>query len=312
MTGTAVVIGCGGTIGGAWVVAALHALADQTGLDPRDADVLQGTSAGAELVTMLGSGIGVDELVAMQRGTATDSRLRAHVAATPSGIPPVPRLPLLAPALLRRRSGHAALTGMAPTGRGDASWLQRLADGMGATGGGEWLPHGGARMVAYDVRSGDRVAFGAPGGPTVSVGEALRASWAIPGWMPPVAVDGRLFVDGGAASTASVDLVSAADAHTVYVIAPMASAVGERVPGVGGAVEDRLLRRPMSAGLAAEIETARARGQTVIPILPTTQDLRGLGANFMRRSHRVDAFGSSMRTAPHTVRAALSRSGVGA
>ncbi|MFN3338465.1 MAG: patatin, partial [Dietzia sp.] len=45
-------LGCGGTIGGAWTIAALYALAEQTGLDPRDADVLQGTSAGAELVTM--------------------------------------------------------------------------------------------------------------------------------------------------------------------------------------------------------------------------------------------------------------------
>ena len=42
----------GGTIGGAWIVAALHALAEQTGSDPAGADVLQGTSAGAEIVSL--------------------------------------------------------------------------------------------------------------------------------------------------------------------------------------------------------------------------------------------------------------------
>lgn len=53
---TALVIGCGGTIGGAWAVAALDELARQTGWDPADASVLQGASAGAEMVTMLGGG----------------------------------------------------------------------------------------------------------------------------------------------------------------------------------------------------------------------------------------------------------------
>lgn len=34
MDRTAIVIGCGGTIGGAWAIAALHALAEQTGSSP--------------------------------------------------------------------------------------------------------------------------------------------------------------------------------------------------------------------------------------------------------------------------------------
>lgn len=64
----ALAIGCGGTIGGAWIVAALHALKEQTGWDPREASVLQGTSAGAEIVTMLGGGASVDDLVASEGG----------------------------------------------------------------------------------------------------------------------------------------------------------------------------------------------------------------------------------------------------
>lgn len=298
----ALVIGCGGTIGGAWIVAALHALQEQTGWDPREASVLQGTSAGAEIVTMLGGGASVDDLVAMHRGTSTDERLSEHIEATPPSLPPLPALRLLNPSLLRSQNGLAAATGIAPTGRADATWLQRLASGFANTSG--WLDHPGARMVAFDYQRGERVAFGAPGAPKATAGEALRASWGVPGWMPPVSIGDRKFVDGGAASTASVDLISHDDADLIYVITPMASESGVRAPGLGGILEHRLLRRPMSKVLDAEVATARARGIEVVVIQPDAADLAGLGANFMLRGKRLAAFESAMTTAPKTVRRA--------
>jgi NTE family protein len=300
---TALVIGCGGTIGGAWTVAALHALVEQTGWDPATASVLQGTSAGAELVTMLGGGASVDDLVAMHLGTSTDERLRRHIADTPASFPPIPLPGLLNPRLLRTQRGLAAATGVAPVGRGDASWLQRLAGGFTGTSG--WVAHPGVRMVAFDYRRGERVAFGSPGAPRAGTGEALRASWAIPGWMPPVTIGDRHFVDGGAASTASVDLIGRDDADLVYVIAPMSSERGCRAPGFGGLAEDRLLRRPMSEGLDREVAAVRARGTQVVVIRPDDADLAGLGAHFMRRDRRRAAFDAALRTAPATVKRAL-------
>ncbi|MCV7194010.1 patatin-like phospholipase family protein [Mycolicibacterium brumae] len=302
MTRRALVIGCGGTIGGAWIIAALSALCDEISVAAGDFDILQGTSAGAEMVTMIGGGVRVEDLVAMQRGQSADPRLSAHLADTPSNLPPLPAPRLLNPRLLRSQSGLAALTGIAPEGRGDASWLQRLADGFAE---GPWLAHPGSRMVAFDIDVGRRVAFGAPGAPTATVGEALRASWAIPGWMPVVAVDGHRYVDGGARSTASVDLIGADEADVIYVIAPMASAAGQRVPGIGGLLEDALLRRPMSKTLDEEVAAARARGTTVVVITPDRADLAGLGPNFMDRGHRRAAFEAAMVTAPKTVRRAL-------
>jgi NTE family protein len=306
VTRQALVIGCGGTIGGAWAVAALSALCAETGCQPKDFDVLQGTSAGAEIVTMLGGGATVDDLVAMHSGTATDPRLREHLAETPASLPPIPGLRLLNPRLLRSQTGLAALTGIAPTGRGDSGWLQRLADGFAE---GTWLPHRGARMVAFDVDRGERVVFGSPGAPRAGVGEALRASWAIPGWMPPVTIDGRRYVDGGARSTASVDLIGADEADLVYVIAPMASQPGDRAPGLGGLIEQRLLRQPMSRTLRDEVAAVRSRGTTVVTITPDNRDLAGLGGNFMDRAHRRAAFDSAMTTAPATVRRALAAAG---
>ncbi|WP_135455934.1 patatin-like phospholipase family protein [Mycobacterium sp. DL99] len=300
---TALAIGCGGTIGGAWIVAALHALAEETGWDPRDAAVLQGTSAGAELVTMLGGGATVSDLVAMQRGASTDERLRRHIADTPAGIPPIPIPRPLNPKLLGSQRGLAAATGIAPVGRGNAGWLQRLADGFSVSSG--WVAHPGVRMVAFDYQRGERVVFGTPGAPAATAGEALRASWAVPGWMPPVTISGRQFVDGGAASTASVDLITSDDADTIYLITPMASEPGTRAPGFGGMLEHRLLRRPMSIGLDREVAAVRARGTQVVVIRPDAADLEGLGSHFMRRGRRESAFEASMRTAPATVRRAL-------
>ncbi|KJR05609.1 patatin, partial [Gordonia sihwensis] len=90
MTKTALVIGCGGTIGGAWAIAALDELTRQTGWDPAEATVLQGTSAGAEMVTMLAGGFTAADLADMQAGRATSPILRAHSAATPPSLPPLP------------------------------------------------------------------------------------------------------------------------------------------------------------------------------------------------------------------------------
>ncbi len=297
---TALVIGCGGTIGGAWTVAALHALAEQTGWDPRDAAVLQGTSAGAELVTMLGGGATVADLVAMHRGTSSDERLRRHIADVPASLPPIPLPRPLSPRLLGSERGLAAATGIAPVGRGNADWLQRLADGFSGPSG--WPAHPGVRMVAFDYRRGERVVFGAP---TATAGEALRASWAVPGWLPPVTIGDRHLVDGGAASTASVDLVAHDVADTIYVITPMASEAGTRAPGFGGILEHALLRRPMSHGLEQEVAAVRDRGTQVVVIRPGAADLAGLGAHFMRRGRRRQAFEAAMHTAPATVRRAL-------
>ncbi|MHC9297148.1 patatin-like phospholipase family protein [Mycobacterium sp. LTG2003] len=299
----ALVIGCGGTIGGAWAVAALHALAQHTGADPRDAAVLQGTSAGAEIVTMLGGGVSVADLVDMHRGASADDRLRRHIAATPPSVPPFPFPGMLNPRLLTTQRGLAALTGVAPIGRGNADWLQRLANGFSEPTG--WVAHSGTRMVAFDYRRGERVVFGAAGAPAATAGEALRASWAVPGWLPPVTIGRRRFVDGGAASTASVDLIAPHEAETIYVIAPMASEQNTRAPGFGGVLEERLLRRAMSRGLDREVAAVRARGTHVVVIRPDSADLAGLGALFMRRSRRRAAFESAMRTAPDTVRRAL-------
>ena len=73
----ALVLGCGGVAGGAWSIAALHHLEQKLDWDARDADILIGTSAGAVLATLLGSGVSVDQLLAIKGiGEKTLAKMR--------------------------------------------------------------------------------------------------------------------------------------------------------------------------------------------------------------------------------------------
>ncbi|MFT3899357.1 MAG: patatin-like phospholipase family protein [Gordonia sp. (in: high G+C Gram-positive bacteria)] len=315
MTKTALAIGCGGTIGGAWSIAALSALAEHLKWDPRTADVIQGTSAGSEIATMLGGGFTAGDLVDMQLNMPVDARLAAHVADTPASFPPIPRPSLPSLRTLTRRGGHRALVGIAPRGRGDAAWLDRLATSV-CPPGSAWVDHKGIRLVAYRPDDDTRVAFTGPGEATgdnpalssaATLSQALRASWGIPAWMPAVQIGRHEYCDGGAASTASIDLIGADEADVVYVIASMAGLDDVRGPGVGGLLESTLLRKPMSAVLRREVEQVRARGTRVVVISPTADDLANLGPNFMNRDHRAAAFERSLTSTRETVARALDR-----
>lgn len=298
-------IGCGGTLGFAWTVAALASVRDALDWDPREATAIIGTSAGAEFVTMLGSGVGVDELVAMQLGDpAARPELLAHIASAPGKVPPLPRLGIGNPRLVARRDLPflSRMSGIAPVGGGDPSWLTTLAESLAP--GDAWLPHPCAHMVSMDYKTGRRVAFGAQGAPKATVGEALRASWAIPGWFPPVTIGGVRYIDGGAASTASVDLLLPLALDELVVLAPMASRTLKPARGAAR-IERGALRNSMSEGLDREIDLVRAAGTRVLRIDATDDDLAVMGANFMDSRRRLATFESSLRTTRASVKREL-------
>ncbi|MFD0508407.1 patatin-like phospholipase family protein [Streptomyces chiangmaiensis] len=64
------VLGAGGSLGAAWTIGALCALEDAYGWDPRSADVILGTSAGAIVGSALALGTRPCELRDHQRGHA--------------------------------------------------------------------------------------------------------------------------------------------------------------------------------------------------------------------------------------------------
>ncbi|MFF8972763.1 patatin-like phospholipase family protein [Streptomyces sp. NPDC014995] len=298
------VLGCGGTLGAAWTIAALHSLQQALRWDPRDADVLVGTSAGAEVAAMLGSGIGVEDLLAAQLARAgSPPELLRHFSTPPRRLPPRPALFPGSPALARRALERtvpalAGLSGLLPQGRGDTGRLTALADFLAP--GAQWVRHPATWLVATDFDTGRRTVFGHPETPWVALRDALRASWAVPGWFPPVHIDGRRYADGGVRSTASADLLVSHGLDEVYVIAPMSSPPTGPRRGLGRA--EALLRRVMTRTLDAECAALRATGTRVTRIEPTAADLKVMGGNFMDGRRRPAVLETALRTTRAVVR----------
>jgi len=283
-------VGCGGTLGFAWTAIALQAVQRDLDWDARTADVLIGTSAGSEMVALLGSGRSVDEVVAALDGKSDDPVLTRHVAHHPRlRLPRLswPARGLTARGLRGEVDLTAALAGLLPAGRGDATWLRDLGDQIEVTHPATW-------MVAADAATGARVAFGSPDAPKVGLGDAIAASWAIPGWFPPVRLAGRTYLDGGTISSVSADLLVPLDLDEVIVVAPMTS--DPPVPATGLARLERLLRRRMTRGLNREVAMLRAAGTRVVRIEPRPAELAVMGFNFM-----------DVRRRPATIAAARSQ-----
>ncbi|HEY0890240.1 MAG TPA: patatin-like phospholipase family protein [Nocardioides sp.] len=301
-------IGCGGTLGFAWTTVALCAVEEALAWDVRTADVLVGTSAGAEIVAALGSGRGARDLLdALEDSLAVDPVLERHVTTHPGQLPPLPRPGLPGLGLLRAglagRSAYTALAGLLPRGTGDASWLREYGDALAGPDG--WTAHPDTWIVAADAGTGRRVAFGSPGAPPASLGDAVAASWAIPGWFPPVEIAGRSYVDGGAVSSVSADLLLDANLDEVVVVAPMTTHGGVR--GRGADRLERLLRGQMTRGLDREVRRLEQAGVRVIRIEPGAAELRAMGPNFMDLSRREATLAAARAAVPATVARATAR-----
>lgn len=317
------VLGCGGTLGAAWTMAALLEIERSLGWDARTAAAIIGTSSGAEIASLLGTGVSVRAMVDAAVGAdGADEGLVRHFASPPPSWPPRPtnditsaRLALRVRSASRGRPGVrplVALTSLLPVGRGDATSLERLVDARVSMGG--WATHPATYVVAVDLGDGQRTAFGK----RVGVGsierrpplrDALRASWAIPGWFPPVRIDGRLWTDGGVASPTSADLLVDESLDEVVVVAPMASTKQGRRRGF--ARVEGLVRRAMTRTVDVEVAQLERAGVAVLRVEPSAEDLAAMGPNLMDRSRRLAVLESSLRTTRRTIGAARARSIVG-
>lgn len=295
------VLGCGGTLGMAWSVGILHELEQAWGLDMREADVIVGTSAGAELACMLGGGVSIKELrLAQLRDLSAPAWLANHLRADPGRFPPRPALALGSPRLLARAiagrtSVLAGICAALPMGRADPGWLKQLAERMASAEG--WVTHKAVWLVAADFDTGERVVFGSPNAPQASLAEALQASWALPGWLAPVEIAGRRYVDGGVLSPASADLLAPLELDEVIVVAPMASSEPGRPVGMLSRAE-RIVRRQMTRTLDRELAVLEESGARVTRLEPIGRDLAAMGGNFMdarRRSATLVSATASIR-----------------
>jgi NTE family protein len=303
------VLGAGGVLGAAWSIGALNAIAEVEGFDPRDADVIVGTSAGSVLAALLGSGLTPQQLADHQRGLPLPHRIGFdwdYDRATGGALPSRPRLAVGSPALLRKTvvaPRHvpplAVLAALTPPGNGTLEQVGRMVASVAGDDG--WVPREGVYVMSLDYDTGRRVAFGRPGSPPARIEDAVMASCAIPGWYSPVTINGRRYIDGGAWSTSNADVVAREDVDEVYVLAPMASFVLDHPHKLSGRIERRV-RRQLTRRLLHEADRVRATGAAITVLTPGPEDLEVIGANMMDPRRRLAVLETSLRTSVAALR----------
>ncbi len=220
------VLGGGGITGAAYEIAALMTIRLATGWDPNDAEVVVGTSSGAYVSALVrNEALNLDSLVLPSDDRqAVAERIRSHIFTKRPGVAVGDWMRYgLGPGL--RRPGLTMFLGSPARydAKGLASWVTTQIGSDAARG---W-PVKPTALVAYDLRTRTRAAFGTEGAPTVSIADAVAASSAIPLIFHPYAIGDRLYVDGGVSSGTHADLVLGAGGplDLVLVIAPMAASV---------------------------------------------------------------------------------------
>jgi NTE family protein len=261
--GHALVLGGGGVAGIAWMTGLLAGLAD-AGQDVTGADVVIGTSAGANVAAQLGSGRSLEELLARQVDPALQSReLMAVVDWARFAADIQPYLDGAGtPAEQLRGFGRFAL---------DADTVpeqDRLAVIESRLPSREW-PVTPTKLTAVDCVSGELTVFEAASG--VSLVEAVAASSAVPGIWPPVTIEGRRYMDGGVRSADNADL--AEGAARILVISPLGM--------------DSPLPTPLP--LREVLTSLKEGGATVTVISPDEASAAAIGTNPLDPATRVPA-----------------------
>jgi NTE family protein len=304
------VLGAGGVLGAAWMVGALMAVEEVLDVDVREYDELLGISAGSILTALIGCGVSVDDLYEHQNGTEIlVGPLAGHPWDYDNAIggswPPRPQLRVGAGGMLVRNVGRlrrmppaTVLAALTPLGRGALHRVGELVASVTQPSG--WAPRAGVSVVALDYDSGRRVLFGRPGAPRPPLPLAVMASCAVPGWFAPQPIDGRRYVDGGAWSPTSADLMRGLDLDEVLVIAPTTGFGISAAHGVLARVERRW-RSAVTRRCLHEAAKLQAEGTNVTILGCGPEDVAAIGTNVMDVSRRV----SVLETARRTQRAVL-------
>lgn len=294
MARVGLVLGGGGITGASFHFGALFALEMATGWDPGSADVIVGTSSGAVVGALARGGkLDVEALVgnvssddefaaALGERIYRRTRVRGVGRWVRHGLVPG----------LRKPGARLALGAPAPySTEGVADWLRR-ALGPDADG---W-PTRPTTVVAYEIESRTRVAFGTEGSPDTDLATAVAASAAVPMVFEPVVIHGRRYVDGGIASGTNADLVLGIGEplDLVIVVAPMAADERRDDARFYEGIADRL----GGSALTAELDAIRAAWpQTdIVTLRPDRSVLDLTRPNPLSPSAALPAFLQTLRS----------------
>jgi NTE family protein len=299
MARVGLVLGAGGVLGHAFHVGVLRALQDATGWDPREADVIVGTSAGSHVAAYLRAGVGTATMtarIAGRRAAASDDHVHRRMG-DPLPVPsPQVRPGMAAPGMALRSLAKpwsmrpaAALAAWLPAGsvsmRPFADRINQLYED------GRW-PSRPLWMPVVELERGRRVVLGRDPVET-DVGTAVAASCAVPAWFRPVEIGGIRYLDGGVHSPTNLDVLADQKLDLVIVSSPM-SIVRSARPRL-----DLGARWSLRAYLGREARAVKRGGTDVVAFQPTAVDAATMGWNGMdprrRREVVVQAEASAAR-----------------
>ncbi|WP_433796072.1 patatin-like phospholipase family protein [Actinoplanes sp. CA-252034] len=250
------VLGGGGVTGIAWHLGLICGL-QRAGVPLADADTIIGTSAGSVVGTGLAAGVDVEAAVARQQEPPTESSTGPARSGPGRGAAWLAAMTVLLDPAIPAQEARARVGAMAlAAGLDETRYLTRMAELVPVP---EW-PERDLRIVVVDAADGRDVVLDSASG--VPLLQAVAASCAVPGLMPPVTIGDRRYIDGGVRLGAGADL--AVGAERLVVIAPLA-ALGR----------DRIVEEIASTGA----------GKTLL-IEPDQESLTAFGPNFMDVSRR--------------------------
>ncbi|HEX6515403.1 MAG TPA: patatin-like phospholipase family protein [Nocardioidaceae bacterium] len=294
MTRVGLVLGAGGVVGQAYHAGVLAALEHDLGWDPRDAEVVVGTSAGSITGTLLRGGIPASELAAwtVKAPLSAEGRLLEDVFGSEipefepfralhlvRRLPTLPGREMVQRALARPWHFRPMAAGLALLAPGRHDIAQQLT-ALGEVEGWSW-PRRDLWVCAVRRRDGRRVVFGRPGTPPVPLHLAVAASCAVPGYFAPVRIGDHTYVDGGAHSPTNAAVLRRRALDLVVVVSPM-SGPAHPAGGIYAASRwhaGRVLRR--------EVRALRATGTRVVVFRPGPEEQEAMSNDFMSRD-RVD------------------------
>lgn len=268
------VLGGGGVTGISWHLGVLGGLR-RAGVPLDDADTIIGTSAGSVVGTLIAAGVDLEQAIAAQqteppkRPQNQQKTQEPRNVARPRGDSWLTAMAVLAdpsvsPVEARIQVGAMAL---AADTVDEETYLNRMRPLLPTT---DW-PARDLRITVVDTADGRDRALTAGDG--ASLLQAVAASCAVPGLMPPVTIAGRRYMDGGVRMGAAADLAEGAD--RLVVIAPLAMLGRDRI--------------------RAEMAASKA-GDTLL-IEPDEEALQAFGPDLMDPARRPAAVRAGLRMA---------------
>lgn len=278
----ALVLGGGGAAGNAWMIGIIAGLAD-AGVDLTHlADLVIGTSAGANAAAQVRSGVPPAEIF-----VATVAPLPPRPAGQTRGSSTPPHMEAV---FERMRTISAAATSAAELQRAmaaygiesDANFGPELVDQRRTMIGArlpikDW-PERAMMIVAVNAETGELATFTRDSG--VSLADAASAAISLPGAGPTHPINGVRHISGGVRSVDNADL--AAGHRNVVVLSPFSERTQPLPPG-----QFEGLKRPPGADLASEAEFLRKQGSHVEIITPDDASRAAMGINQMDLATRA-------------------------